>query len=233
MKRLKLYFVTACIVFGGIHMGFGQEHQSEKVEAVQKKDMFKSLNLTKDQEGKIAEVRKHYKSKMDEVNNTGGISDELKRKQLKELRMKQHYEMNNVLTEEQKQQLKESYSEYKAQKREAYSNTTTKKREEAYLNRLDSVVSLTPVQKESIQKAVDKYSKISDGIWQDETLSDEDRRLKMEQLRKDQRKQIESNLNEDQQKLLQESRSNREAKSLKRSKASPKKSEKKKEVLRK
>jgi Spy/CpxP family protein refolding chaperone len=72
-----------------------------------KKEMMKELNLTKEQKGKLKEIKQAGKSKMDEVLNDTKLSADEKKSKLKSLRMEQFKNTMAVLNDEQKAKMKE------------------------------------------------------------------------------------------------------------------------------
>lgn len=212
MKKLKLYFVTAGLIFGGTTLGFGQENQSRDAHTSQKihreamKDsMVRILGLTSDQEAKIKEIKASYKVKIDGAKSNASLSDTDKSKEIKELRKKEFYEMNSVLTDVQKEKLKEYRASHKSE-RNHHSNKTPEERKSAYISRLDSVVSLTDDQKVKIQTTLDSFGAKKMAIVENKALSKEERDTQLKQLRKDQSITISKILDKNQRELMKEHR---------------------------
>lgn len=72
-----------------------------------KKEMMKELNLTKEQKGKLKEIKQAGKSKMDEVLNDSQLNADEKKAKLKSLRIEQFKNTMAVLNDEQKARMKQ------------------------------------------------------------------------------------------------------------------------------
>ncbi len=81
-----------------------------------KKEMFKELNLTKEQRVKLKELRQDGKAKMDEVQNDSKLSDADKQLKVKALKAEQLKITMALLNEEQKEKLKQQRKQKKGQK---------------------------------------------------------------------------------------------------------------------
>jgi Spy/CpxP family protein refolding chaperone len=69
--------------------------------------MLKELNLTREQRGKLKEMRQANKAKKEEIDNDTKLSDTERQQKLKQLRQEQMQGMMSILTDEQKQKFKE------------------------------------------------------------------------------------------------------------------------------
>ncbi len=76
-------------------------HQHMK-QGNHKRDMFKELQLTQDQSDKIKAFNKDAKAKRQDIVNNSSLSQDDKKKQLKELRESNKKNIAGVLTDEQK-----------------------------------------------------------------------------------------------------------------------------------
>lgn len=209
MKKLKLYFVTACLVFGGIHLGFGQERQSKNERGDQKEQqvrkqgsMYEALDLTSEQEAKIKEIRKAYSVQIQKVKGDEALSEEDREKHIKEIRIKQRHEMSSVLTDEQREQMKEHFKSQNGYGENYHSEMTQEERIKSHMHRLDSIVSFTEDQKVKVQSILEDFSKKRNEIWENNNLSQEERREQMNELRLKQTAEIDNILDEKQNELL-------------------------------
>lgn len=216
MKNLKLYFVATCLLIGGTQLSFGQEHPTEDATAPQKvhkvrkhKEMVKSLDLTSEQEAKMKEIKEAYSSEIEKVKINETLSDENRNQEIKTLRKKQHQEMNNVLTDEQKQKMKENRANSKGFEGQTHSKMTHEERTDSYIDRLDSIVSLTDDQRAKVQSTLEGFDKKRSGLRANTTLSKEVKETQIKQLRKDQKIAIGEILTKEQNKLLKEKKAER------------------------
>lgn len=81
--------------------------------AGQKKALMRELNLSKEQKGKLKEIKQAHKVQIDEVQNDAKLSAEEKKAKLKALKMEQLKKTMAVLNEEQKAKMKAMRSQNK------------------------------------------------------------------------------------------------------------------------
>ncbi|MBN9295543.1 MAG: hypothetical protein J0I41_00970 [Filimonas sp.] len=100
----KLSFLLAFVLFAavGVNAQDSTVVKKNKHEAHQKKEMYKDLNLTQDQQDKIKSINKDSKAKADAIKNNASLSEDDKKKQLKELRETNQKNIAGTLTDEQK-----------------------------------------------------------------------------------------------------------------------------------
>ena len=72
------------------------------------KDRLEELDLTKEQKGKLKEIRQSGKAAKDAIENNAALSETEKKKQLRNLKMEQAQKVQGILTEEQKAKFKAS-----------------------------------------------------------------------------------------------------------------------------
>lgn len=72
------------------------------------KDRLEELDLTKEQKGKLKEIRQSGKVAKEAIDNDTQLSDAEKKKQLRNLKMEQAQKVQGILTEEQKAKFKAS-----------------------------------------------------------------------------------------------------------------------------
>jgi len=93
-----------------------QEGRGDKMK------MMKELDLTKEQRGKLKEVRQATKAKKDAIDSDGSLKPEEKEAKLKELRKEQQKNTMSILTPEQKAKLMKMRRDNKDQKMEEIDN---------------------------------------------------------------------------------------------------------------
>ena len=72
------------------------------------KDRLEELDLSREQKGKIKEIRQSGKAAKDAIENNAGLSETEKKKQLRILKREQAQKVQGILTEEQKAKFKAS-----------------------------------------------------------------------------------------------------------------------------
>jgi Spy/CpxP family protein refolding chaperone len=89
-----------------------------KVDKQSRKERFKELDLTKEQKGKLKEIMQSGKAAKDDIENNTQLSEQDKKKQLRELQKDQMQKIQSILTPEQQekfnQQLREKLKEKKS-----------------------------------------------------------------------------------------------------------------------
>ena len=77
-------------------------------EKMTRKDRLKDLDLTREQKGKLKEIRQSGQAAKAGIENNTGLSDDEKKKQLRALQKEQAQKVQAILTEEQKAKFKAS-----------------------------------------------------------------------------------------------------------------------------
>ena len=81
---------------------------AEDTKKDRKREMMKDLNLTREQQGKMKEIMKSGKSAKETIQNNDQLSDQEKKKQLRELKKNQMEKIQAILTPEQMEKFKAS-----------------------------------------------------------------------------------------------------------------------------
>lgn len=76
-------------------------------DKMSKKDMFRELDLTKEQRGKLKEINQSAKAKKEAVNSDEKLDDTQKKQKLREIQRDQMVQVQAILNDEQKAKLKE------------------------------------------------------------------------------------------------------------------------------
>lgn len=80
----------------------------DKVDKQSRKERFKELDLTKEQKGKLKEINQSGKAARETIENNTQLSDQDKKKQLRELQRSQMQKIQAILTPEQLEKFKAS-----------------------------------------------------------------------------------------------------------------------------
>lgn len=78
-----------------------------------RKDMLKELDLTKEQRSKLKEIRRENMAKKEAIENNSQLTEQEKKKQLKDLQQEQAKNIQAILTDEQKEKFKAKRQELK------------------------------------------------------------------------------------------------------------------------
>ncbi len=79
-----------------------------KVDKQSRKERFKELDLTREQKGKLKEIMQANKAAKEAIENNTQLSDQEKKKQLRELQKTQMQKIQAILTPEQIEKFKAS-----------------------------------------------------------------------------------------------------------------------------
>ena len=74
-----------------------------KMDKANRKDLLKDLDLSREQKGKLKEIRQAGKVKKEAIENNSQLSEDEKKKQLRELQKEQANSIQAILTDEQKE----------------------------------------------------------------------------------------------------------------------------------
>jgi periplasmic protein CpxP/Spy len=79
-----------------------------KVDKQSRKERFKELDLTREQKGKMKEIMQANKAAKEAIENNTQLSDQDKKKQMRELQKAQMLKVQAILTPEQREKFKAS-----------------------------------------------------------------------------------------------------------------------------
>lgn len=119
---MKYSLIILLVLFGSLSSTAQIERKTESLKADSinnaqvdnkknkptQKDRLEELDLTKEQKGKLKEIRQSGKAAKDAIDNNTQLSEVEKKKQLRNLKMEQAQKVQGILTEEQKAKFKAS-----------------------------------------------------------------------------------------------------------------------------
>jgi dTDP-4-dehydrorhamnose 3,5-epimerase-like enzyme len=106
----KIPFILMLSIFTSTGFAQVQRNQVKKTAidpTQQPKVKIKELNLSKDQRGKLKEMKQENKAAKDEVENDATLSQRQKKQQLRALKRQHAEKMNTILTDDQRVKLRE------------------------------------------------------------------------------------------------------------------------------
>jgi Spy/CpxP family protein refolding chaperone len=109
--RMKIPVLLSILILSS-YMSFAQIERipSKKADSLGsmrgRKDMIKDLDLTSGQMAKLKEIRQTGRMKKQAINNNDQLTDDEKKKQLRQLQKEQAKNILDILTDEQKEKLK-------------------------------------------------------------------------------------------------------------------------------
>ena len=157
----------------------------------------KDLNLTKAQQAQMKELHQNLKQQRDAIKNDASLTQDQKKAKMQELDKSQKEKMNSILTADQKAKMQ-------ADKK----NWNTKNEDGKGNGKMMKDLNLTDAQKAQMKANRDKMKQQMDAIKNDASLTQEQKKVKMQDLQKTQRDEMSSILTPDQKAKMQADRKN-------------------------
>lgn len=161
----------------------------------QHKEYFQQLNLSEEQKAKFKSLNEDFRKQMQDLKSQENLTVKDQKEKMKALRNDHKTKVQGVLTNEQKDQMKKMREEHKA-KRQANASDRMEKMK-TRLNLSDDQVAKMKTQRTEMSS---KFK----ALRENKSLSDEQRKEQMKELRKQQKEGMKSILTEEQMKKLQE-----------------------------
>ena len=158
---------------------------------------FERLNLTQEQKDKLQSLRQNERAQIDSIRNNASLTDEQKKQQLRQLRDNQRQQWLALLTPEQQAEWKQTRSQ-----RGGHGGGFAGARGFQGLN-------LTEQQKAQLKPVFDSTRQQMQALRGDTSLTPEQKREKMKEIRQNQMTQMKSILTPEQLQQLQQRRGRR------------------------
>ena len=111
---IGLFIMISCTCFAQIQRTVVKQkpdstatEQGPEKKNESRKEIFRELDLTKEQRGKMKEINQSMKASKEAIENDAVLSDTEKREKLRSLRKEQAIKIQAILTEEQKIKFRE------------------------------------------------------------------------------------------------------------------------------
>lgn len=215
---MKKIMTTAFIVLLTIGAAQAQSTGAEKNHPHKKEHRmgdFEQLNLTADQKARLQTLRENFKKQMTELK-TQGLSEADMKSRRKELHQSYRAQAGSILTNEQKEQLSKMRAERRASGAKLKGNWPDKRAgngvHKGFRNGnadLQKELDLSQDQQAKMHQIRSEFQSKFQSLRQDNNLSAEQKKEKMQHLRKEQRQQMKAVLTQDQVKKMQELRKER------------------------
>ena len=194
LKKIKKLIVFSVIVFGMSSLAYSYEDYYEKVYVVKvsKGDIFKKLNVTKNQQKKLEKIFGKYQNKAKDVEKEL-ITFEEKKEKIGKIETQRYEEIAKILTNEQLEQ----YNSYINSKKKDFNEKIDK------IKKLEDNVNLTNQQKAKVLKFERDFKRNVENLKNDR-LSVEMFTQKYEDFKKIRNEKIRSVLTDEQSKFLDE-----------------------------
>lgn len=194
LKKIKKLIVFSVIVFGMSSLAYSYEDYYEKVYVVKvsKGDIFKKLNVTKNQQKKLEKIFGKYQNKAKDVEKEL-ITFEEKKEKIGKIETQRYEEIAKILTNEQLEQ----YNSYINSKKQDFNEKIDR------IKKLEDNVNLTNQQKAKVLKFERDFKRNVENL-KNNRLSVEMFTQKYEDLKKIRNEKIRSVLTDEQSKFLDE-----------------------------
>ena len=194
LKKIKKLIVFSVIVFGMSSLAYSYEDYYEKVYVVKvsKGDIFKKLNVTKNQQKKLEKIFGKYQNKAKDVEKEL-ITFEEKKEKIGKIETQRYEEIAKILTNEQLEQ----YNSYINSKKKDFNEKIDK------IKKLEDNVNLTNQQKAKVLKFERDFKRNVENL-KNNRLSVEMFTQKYEDFKKIRNEKIRSVLTDEQSKFLDE-----------------------------
>lgn len=165
--------------------------------------MMKDLNLTDAQKTQMKESRQNMKQQRDAINNDASLTQDQKKAKMQELGQAQRDKMSSILTPDQKAKMQADRANHKDQKG---------MRGQEHGGKLMKDLNLTDAQKSQMKANSESMKQQRQAISNDASLSQDQKKAKMQELHKTQKDQMNSILTADQKAKLKADKQNRKGK---------------------
>jgi len=198
--RKKLTTMFACLALSATMLAQApqvQGAQGARGHAHAAGRVFEGLNLTADQKTRLQSLLQEQRSQMQALRNNTSLTAEQKKQQSRELRKTNHEQLLAILTPEQQAQLKQMHQQ-RAGRRASFND-----------GRRFQALNLTAEQKSQLKPIFESTRQEMKALRGDTSLTPEQKREKMQQIRQNQMTQLKSILTPEQQQQLQQGRGRR------------------------
>ncbi len=174
----------------GMHRGKHGDHMQM---------MAKKLNLTQQQQDQLKPIFQSTRDQAKAIKNDTTLSADQKQAKLKALHEQTKSQVNGILTPEQQQQM--------AQMR-AFNKGKREGRRGAMGQMMAQKLNLSAQQQDQLKPIMQKQRETAKSIWQDNSLTQDQKKQKMQALHQDTQAQVNAILTPDQQQQWQQMREN-------------------------
>src|SRR5215218_3071593 len=177
------------------HEGHKKEHNKS----------FNDLNLSADQKARLQSIREDFKKQSADLKNNSSLSAEQKQTRRKELNQQFRSQMETVLTPAQKEQMAKNKAEWKGQKKDARKDGKKDGQKENVRGKgmqrgqgFQKELGLTADQQQKMEQMRTDFKNKFSTMRSDNSLTDEQKKAKMQEMRKQQQEQMKSILTPEQ-----------------------------------
>jgi Spy/CpxP family protein refolding chaperone len=199
MKRI----ITSAFVIM-LSIGAAQAQTTSDKEQGHKKEhkmAFDNLNLSADQKARLQSVREDYKKQSAELKNNTQLSAEEKQKRRKELHQQFRSQTDAIFTPAQKDQLTKNKAEWKEKSKDGKKDGHARNSKGKGMQRgqdLQKDLGLSTDQQQKMEQLRTDFRNRFSSLRSDTSLTDDQKKAKMQDMRKEQQEQMKSILTPEQ-----------------------------------
>lgn len=216
MKRIFVTMLALSLTAGVFAQSETAERKIEKKEWKQKdrgdrKDVMKDLNLTETQRTQIKALNQDYRSKMQSLKADKSLSEEQLKQQRLHLTRQHRSNIENLLTNDQKKIWKEKQFEFKEDRKDGGAKKRSFKNKQRQHGKVDAITSnlnLSTEQQKQLISIEKKFKDDADQVRSNASFTPEEKKERLNNLRKDHKQSIENLLTSDQRQQLKENKKN-------------------------
>lgn len=181
-----------------------QSMQSDSSHKMRQGNMMKDLNLTTQQKAQLKESQQAMKQQRDAIKNDATLTQDQKKAKMQDLRKTQQDKLNSILTPEQKAKMAADKKDWKGKPGQSAHAEKERKGNGPMMKDLN----LTDTQKAQMKSDRDDMKQQRDAIQNDATLTQAQKKVKMQDLMKSERSKMSSILTPEQKAKMQADRKN-------------------------
>lgn len=202
MKKIIVCTFVLAVAIQGVK---AQEIPERTRETINRhhRDGVNRLNLSEEQKAKFKSLNEDFRTQMEDLKKKDDITVKEWRSRMEKLRKDHRDKISSLLTDEQKNQLKKS--------REARQLRQSDRRKEGF-DRMRSRLNLTDDQTARLKQSHTEMAEKMKSIRENQSLSDDQKKEQVRELRKKNKENLKTILSEDQLKRLHEKQVRRPAK---------------------
>lgn len=218
MKKIITSALVLALTFGAAQAqttdkGPGKHHRGQHEMAM------KDLNLTADQKTRLKTIREEQRKEMEALKSNTSLTDAQKKEQRKQLHDKYKSQFESVLTPAQKAEAEKKRAEWKAsgkkQKAEGKKGHAFKGGKHHNKAGIAKDLNLSADQKQKLQALHADFKSKAQTLRNDQSLTQEQKKAKLHELKQQQKAQMKSLLTKEQQAKVQSKMRERKNKTTK------------------
>ena len=213
MKRI---FSSALVILLTIGAAQAQTTSKDKHQGHKKEQnkSFSQLNLSADQKARLQSIREDFKKQSADLKNNTSLSADQKQARRKELHQQFRSQSEAILTPAQKEQMAKSREESKGKNKEARKDfkKENQQRPDRGMKRGQGVqkdLSLNADQQKKMEQMRADFRNKFSSLRSDNSLTADQKKLKMQEMRKQQQEQMKSILTSEQIQKMESARQDR------------------------